>query len=225
MPPSLSSSKKPILIFGSSDLCRQVIRMMETQQEHNIIGIIDPHVPKETSILGYPVLGDESALLTINHEVSGLIAIGDNCLREKVAHQILKIKSDFEFITLKHASVHTDPSVTIGSGSIILPGALILNHVRIGNHTLIGTGTILEHDSHIGDFCNIGPGCITGGHLKMGNYSVLGLGTRVNHHISIGSNTVIGSGALVLNDIPENVVAFGSPAEVKKHRSKGEAWL
>ncbi len=36
--------------------------------------------------------------------------------------------------------------------------------------------------------------------------------------ITIGDNTVIGAGSLVTKDIPNNVVAYGSPCKIVNHQ-------
>lgn len=218
-------SPKSLVLFGSSDLCRQVIRMLESREDLEILGIIDPHKKEGECILGHSILGDESLVKKYASETHGIIAIGDPFIREKVLEKTREYAPDFQWFTLIHPSVILESHVKIGAGSLLFPGVILQNDVSIGHHTLIGTGSILEHDTQIGDFCNISPGCIAGGNFTMGQRSVLGLGARVNQNITIGSDTIIGSGSLVLKDVKDKVLALGSPLTVQRSRQPGEPWL
>ena len=78
-------------------------------------------------------------------------------------------------------------------------GVLIEDYVQIGSHcSIYSLSTIdnkmgkvhLEENSKIGSHSTILPG------------------------VRIGKNSIIGAHSLVINDIPENVIAFGVPAKV-----------
>ena len=47
----------------------------------------------------------------------------------------------------------------------------------------------------------------------------LGAGVKVLDGVKIGRNAIIGAGAVVTKDIPENSVAVGNPARIKKKRA------
>ena len=50
-----------------------------------------------------------------------------------------------------------------------------------------------------------------------GNNVWLGSGVIVCPGVTIGDNTVVGAGAVVVNDLPANVVAVGNPARITRH--------
>ena len=55
----------------------------------------------------------------------------------------------------------------------------------------------------------------------------IGAGVQVLPGVTIGSNVVIGAGAVVVNDIPDNVVAVGNPCRVLRaitDEDKQKAW-
>ena len=43
---------------------------------------------------------------------------------------------------------------------------------------------------------------------------IKGMGTNVIDGVKIGKNSIIGAGSLVTKDIPDNVVAYGSPCKI-----------
>ena len=51
------------------------------------------------------------------------------------------------------------------------------------------------------------------------------MGVVIIDRITIGENTVVGSGALVLKDLPDNVLAYGIPAKIIRTREPGEKFL
>jgi acetyltransferase-like isoleucine patch superfamily enzyme len=59
----------------------------------------------------------------------------------------------------------------------------------------------------------------------MGEFSALSLRAAVIHGRAIGVHTVIGAGATVVKDIPDYVVAYGTPARVVRPRRAGERYL
>jgi acetyltransferase-like isoleucine patch superfamily enzyme len=57
---------------------------------------------------------------------------------------------------------------------------------------------------------------IIGGGVHIGRLSFIGLGTRVNDHLEIGSNTIVGSGSVIIDNLPDHVMAVGIPAKIIK---------
>lgn len=53
--------------------------------------------------------------------------------------------------------------------------------------------------------------------IKVGDNVYIGIGTIILPGVTIGNNVVIGAGSVVTRNIPDNVVAAGVPAKVKKN--------
>jgi len=115
--------------------------------------------------------------------------------------------------------------VVIGDGNVINAGTIISNNVKIGNGCFFASNVIIEHDSVMEDFSSVSNGSITGGYCTIKTLACVTLGCILFDRITIGQNTVIGSGAIVTKSIPENVVAYGSPARIIKSRKIGEKVL
>ena len=52
------------------------------------------------------------------------------------------------------------------------------------------------------------------GLVTVGSGTYIGIGTNIRESMKIGANVLLGAGSLVLKDIPDAVVAYGSPAKV-----------
>lgn len=88
--------------------------------------------------------------------------------------------------------------------------------VTIGNNVRIGANcVIMDGDFHLDDPRTSPPRPIT-----ICDNVWLGYGVVVMKGVRIGANSVIGANSIVTKDIPENVVAAGSPCKVIKEISK-----
>lgn len=52
--------------------------------------------------------------------------------------------------------------------------------------------------------------------VKIGNNVYIGMNAMIMPGVEIGNNVIIGAGAIVTHNVPDNVVAVGVPAVVKK---------
>ncbi len=106
----------------------------------------------------------------------------------------------------------------------IHPGA------KIGKRFFIdhGTGVVIGETAEIGDDVTIYQGVTLGGtgkdvgkrHPTVGSGVLIGAGAKVLGPFKIGNNTNIAAGSVVLNEIPENCTAVGTPARVVKRDGK-----
>jgi acetyltransferase-like isoleucine patch superfamily enzyme len=55
-----------------------------------------------------------------------------------------------------------------------------------------------------------------GGASRLGSLSQLGMGAVIIECVSVGTRTIVGAGAVVTRNIPDDVVAFGTPARVRR---------
>jgi sugar O-acyltransferase (sialic acid O-acetyltransferase NeuD family) len=121
---------------------------------------------------------------------------------------------DYEILIHEQSTVAS--TAAIDYGVIINPGVVIAPYTIVGKFATVNRGVSLGHHTTIGAFAQINPGVNIAGHCMIGEDVRIGMGTNVFGHVTIGNNSVIGAGSLVTRDIPENVIAFGSPAKVHR---------
>ncbi|NBC02641.1 MAG: hypothetical protein GVY20_02950 [Bacteroidetes bacterium] len=68
----------------------------------------------------------------------------------------------------------------------------------------------------LGEYVEINPGVTVSGHVEIGKESIIGSGAVIRNGVSIGENSIIGMGSVVTKDIPDHVIAYGNPCEVKR---------
>lgn len=106
----------------------------------------------------------------------------------------------------------------------ILTGVEFPCEVRIGRNFVIDHfgGIIVSGYARFGDNCRIRNGVVVG--LRrvnepcapvIGNDVDIGAGAKVLGNILIGNNVLIGANAVVLQDVPDDHVAYGVPAVIR----------
>jgi sugar O-acyltransferase (sialic acid O-acetyltransferase NeuD family) len=134
----------------------------------------------------------------------------------KLKKQIIKelgLTSD-KFINIIHNGLDISKMSTIGSGLLINSKVSIAAHTTIGNFVSINRHVSIGHHTVISDYCSINPGTNIAGNVIIGEGTTIGMGTNILHQVKIGKNTIVGAGSVVTKDIPDNVVAYGSPCKI-----------
>jgi sugar O-acyltransferase (sialic acid O-acetyltransferase NeuD family) len=219
---------KDIVIIGGGDQAHYTIDIIHKEGKLNIIGIVDAHAEIGSKKHGYPILGRQESIKEIveEHQIDGgIITIGDNWTRYLVATEIEKHIPNFKFFNAIHPSCIIGENTKFGSGVVAMAGCIFNPKSVIGDHTFFATGAQIEHDCKIGNYASVSAGSIMGGYVEMEDFSAITLGVTVMDRIKIGRNSVIGSGSLVINDFPENVLAYGNPAKIIRTRTEGEKFL
>jgi len=219
---------KNIVLIGGGDQAHYTIDIIHKQGKYNIVGIIDAQEEIGSIKFGYKIIGRQDAIKQIAalYEVDGgVISIGDNWTRYYVAKEIRSYVSDFKFFNAIHPSCIIGEHVKFGEGIVAMAGVIFNPRSTVGDHTFFATGAQVEHDCIIGDYASISAGSITGGYVELGDFAAITLGVTVFDRTKIGKNSVVGAGSLVVKDLPDNVLAYGSPAKIIRKREAGEKFL
>lgn len=88
--------------------------------------------------------------------------------------------------------------------------------ITIGAHTLIGPNCQLYTPQHPTDHIERRRPVERGLPISIGEDCWLGGGVIVCPGVRIGNRTIVGAGSVVVHDLPDDVVAAGNPAEVKR---------
>lgn len=154
-----------------------------------------------------------------------VMAIGDNYQRLRLLREIQADYPEARFPVVVHPSAVVSGDAKLGQGAVLMPGAIVMAGCQLGSFTLVNTRASLDHEGVLAEGASLAPGAVTGGRASIGRRSFIGMGAVVTHGVRIGDDSVLGAGALLLQDLPERVVAYGSPARVVRARAKDEAYL
>jgi len=213
-------AKKKIVLIGGGGHCKVVISILKKLDNFEIAGIVDNYKAK-VLISGIKIIGTDDDLKDIYKSGihNALITVGsteDNTKRYRLFNMVREIGYKFPVIISPEAIV--DESVKIDEGTVIMPGCIINIGSSIGKNCIINTSAIIEHDCKIGNHCHIAPGVHISGVVNIGELSFIGIGATIIQGITIGKNVTIGAGSVVIKDIPDNVIAVGSPTKIIKSK-------
>jgi sugar O-acyltransferase (sialic acid O-acetyltransferase NeuD family) len=119
-----------------------------------------------------------------------------------------------KFINVIHSGLDISMTSFIGIGALVNSKVSIAAHTTIGDFVSINRHVSIGHHTNIGDYCSINPGVNIAGNVTIGEGTTIGMGTNILNQVKIGKNTIIGAGSVVTKDIPDNVVAYGSPCKI-----------
>ena len=217
-----------IVLVGSSGQAKVIIDLVEKEGRYKMVGLIDAARSIGDSTLGYSVLGREIDLpaLIVEYGLKGIIiAIGDNSVRAIVAATILELCPNLPFVTAVHPSASIGKQTTLGSGTVVMAGAVVNPCCQVGQFCILNTKASLDHDSVMEDFSSLAPGVTTGASCRIGTYSAVSIGAVLRHGITIGEHSVIGGGSYVTKDVEPFSIAYGTPARKIRARQQGEKYL
>ncbi|MGW9402567.1 acyltransferase [Arthrobacter sp. NPDC055585] len=112
--------------------------------------------------------------------------------------------------------IHVGKRVFINQGSYIRPGVTIEDDVSIGPFVRLISDT---HDISTGSRRT---GTPRKDPIRVGRGTWIGAGATVLGGVTIGSRSILAAGAVVINDVPDNVIVAGVPAKIVRHISDGE---
>jgi sugar O-acyltransferase (sialic acid O-acetyltransferase NeuD family) len=205
------------VVVGASGHAKVIIDILELQGFFQIAGLIDSFKDPGTRLMGYEVLGGEDSIADLMEGqkiVGGIVAIGHNWVRHRMADGIRKRAPNFTFVNAIHPSARVGREVALGNGVAIMAGVSVNPGTEIGGFCFLNTNASLDHDNILGEFGCLQPNAATGGNVKIGAFSTVSMGANVIQGVQIGAHSVIGAGSTVLVDIPDYTVAYGSPCRV-----------
>jgi len=183
-------------------------------QGFDVVGFLDDSPDKRgTTLCGAPVLGDFNMLSDLRQLVPQVVIAFSNCRRRLEVAQTAR-SCGFSLPNLVHPSAIVSQYASLEQGSIIMPGVIVNAGAHIGSNVILNTAASVDHECRIGDGGHIGPGARLSGLVEVGNATWIGIGSVIRESIHIGNDVLLGAGSLVLKNIPDGVVAYGSPAKV-----------
>lgn len=191
----------------------KVVADVLLQAGERVLGFLDDARAAGTLVLGLPILGPVTWLAT--HRAKVALGVGDNIARQRVAGTCERLGAPL--IAAVHPRAAVAPSATIEPGVAIMALAVVNPDAVIGRGAIINTGAVIEHDCAVGAFAHVSPNATLGGECRVGALAQVGIGATMLPRTAVGARSVVGGGALVARDLPDDVVARGVPARVRRN--------
>ena len=107
-------------------------------------------------------------------------------------------------------------NISLGAGAFLNFGCIVLDcaPVVISDLCQLAPAVQLSTATHPLDPATRADGLESAHPITLGRNVWLGAGVIVGPGVTIGENSVVGAGSVVLDDVPANVLAVGSPCRV-----------
>lgn len=191
-----------LLILGAGGHAKNVAELA-LSLGMEIVGFLDDQQANwGKTFFGYPVLGGIDLDVVRKLEpVSLVVAIGSNRVRQALVQKFSSTPETFTWATLCHPRALISPSAHVGSGTVIMTGAIINAEVQIGAHVIVGSGAIIDHECVVEDYAHIACGVTLGGGAHVGTRSLVDTGAVVKRLVRIADDVAVQIGDIVMNSL------------------------
>lgn len=142
------------------------------------------------------------------------LAAPDHAERQRILAELFgSCGADVEIVPRMRCSYGFN--ISIGDGVYINADSFLMDDgpITVHSHVQIGPSAILATALHpIDDHALRRTGAERTAPIVIGENCWLGSNVTVGAGVTIGRNTVVGAGSVVVRDLPDHVVAVGSPA-------------
>tara|TARA_A100001015_G_C15029878_1_gene732601 strand:+ start:1583 stop:2227 length:645 start_codon:yes stop_codon:yes gene_type:complete len=210
------------LFFGTTGGCLDAFYLFKElyPDDYDIAFLSDNHDINE-KVCGVKIVGGFNSIKKLkfkNYNFVYQCGSSINHINRNIWFE-LAVKNGMKPLKLISRFAYIHETAILGYGSIIYPGVKIMANVKIGSNCIVLPNTVINHDSSIGDYSIINSSCVINGNVNIGSKSFIGSMTSIKERINIISKTTIGMSSVVLSDIQESGVYYGSPI-VKSQTNK-----
>ena len=166
-----------------------------------------------------------------NVEKISPLLIGDNSIirSHSVIYTNTKIGNKFQtgHGVLIRENCEIGNQVSIGSHSVLERDVFLGNNVRVHSNVFIPEYTHIEDNAWIGPsvvmtnayhpLCSHVKECMKGPTIKKN--AIIGANVTLAPYVTLGEYSFVGAGSVVTKDVPDGMVAYGSPAQIQKKTS------
>ncbi|BCD97023.1 acetyltransferase [Marinagarivorans cellulosilyticus] len=204
---------KTLAILGASGHGR-VAADIALQSGWGDVVFFDDSDTNRTRFEHWSFAGNTTELLnSFGHYAGVFVAIGNNKIRSEKLALLRDINAPI--ISLIHPRSIISPFATLGSGVMVVGGAVLCAFSCIGDGGIINSGSTVGHDCQLEECVHVAPGAHVAGNVHIGRLSWVGIGAAIRQGLVIGSNVMIGVGAAVVSNAEDGQVLIGVPAKPK----------
>ena len=212
-----------VVIYGASRQGRVVLSILRACQVP-VQGFLDDRKEIHGGLLdGLPVLGGWDWIGEARPDkFHFVIGIGNNDVRTRLGEKLRG--AGLTLVNVVHPSAVVMEGTRLGTGILICAGAIVVTGTGVEDDAVINTGSTIDHDSLIAAGAYISPGVHTAGCITIGRGAFVGIGAVIGPGVTVGRGSIVGAGSVVLNDVPDGMFAYGSPAKAVRRVADPPDW-
>jgi sugar O-acyltransferase (sialic acid O-acetyltransferase NeuD family) len=195
-------SKPGIILLGAGGHAKSCIDVIEQHGDFDIIGLLGSSEQVGGQLLGYPIVGVDSELSGFrSHCDFALVTVGQiKSPKTRVKLFNLLLQNGFIPPTIISPHAYVSPHVEIGSGTMVMHGAVVNAGAKIGDNCIINSHSLIEHDTVIGEHCHISTASILNGGVRVGHETFVGSSSVIRELVTINPKSIIGMGQIIKAD-------------------------
>lgn len=199
-----------ILIIGAGGLAIQSLHLIK--EKYKSPAFFDEFDKKKNSFYDYPLYHTEEIIRVCN----GFIPlVADNKKRKELVDRFKNMGVTPDSLISPDFQNKFSMQKWKWNG-IILDECLAEDGVKLGSNILINKRCSIYHNTNIGENVTLSPNVTILGDCQIDDDTFIGAGTIIREKVKIGRNCIIGMGSIVIEDIPDNSMAYGNPCRVIK---------
>jgi sugar O-acyltransferase (sialic acid O-acetyltransferase NeuD family) len=206
-----------VFLGASNPETARMIRAIEqVDSGFRVAGFIDNDPTKKgATFLGYPVFGGFEVLDELIERDVRFVNLITGSTRTRYETSLEMATRGCRFANLIHPSVDLT-MVDMGVGNYVQENVVLQAAVRLGDNSSIHIGTLVGHETVIGNSVFIAHGCSISGLVRIQDGVFVGTHATVIPRVAIGRWVTIGAGAVVTKDVPDYATVVGVPGKVIK---------
>lgn len=212
------------VLIGAGAQGRVAADLLKSISEFKEIEFLDDQQSKWNTLLNSVAIagGIDRLQAYDKNKFKALITLGNPLLRKKIFERLKD--ADLPWMNLFHSSAYIASSAEFGKGNTVCSQAIVNSNVLVGNHVLINNAAIVEHDGRVSDFATVCPGAKVGGRVDLSEGAFICTGAIILPRLKVGRYSVLAAGSVLTRDLPDNVLAIGTPAKIVKEIPNDFDW-
>ena len=196
--------RRNILLLGCGGHAVSCIDVIEQTHAYNIFGLLGAKSEVGNTLLGYPIIGDDSLLCTdlAKKCPCALVSVGQinsHQIRARLYSQALD--AGFLLPVVRSPNAYISPHAVIGEGTIVMHGAVIGARTTVGMNCILNSNSLVEHSATVGDHCHISTAASINGDVEVGDAVFIGSRAVIYHGVKISGESIIQAGSIVKTDV------------------------
>ncbi|MGH4118102.1 NeuD/PglB/VioB family sugar acetyltransferase [Clostridium sp.] len=182
-----------LLIIGAGGHGRVVAEAAQLEGKWNDIAFLDD---REGTVFDYKIIGklDEYEKFQKDYEYA-IVCLGDNVKRMDLIEKLLKV--GFKVPVIVHPRAWVSRYSEIGSGCVILAGAVINTGAKIGRGCIVNINSCIDHDTTVSDGVHVCSGATIRSMCSIGRLSYIGAGATVKSGGIVKERFILQGGTVI----------------------------
>lgn len=204
--------KVALIGAANPETMRMISALRRAASDFDVTAFVDNDTAKHgKSFHGIPIVGGMDCIASLAS--AGVLFVnlitGSTSIRYAVT--LDAVKRGAALTNFIHPSINLEMT-TLGLGNYVQEGVIMQAEVSVGDNSSIHMGSLIGHESRIGNSVFIAHGVSVSGCCSIEDGCFIGTHATVLPRVTIGKWSIVGAGAVVTKDIPPYSVVVGNPA-------------